>query len=204
MVITTTEPSRYVELDPAQSLWTAFHTLAPLVLIGTIEADGSPDVAPKHQATPLGHGTLFGFVCSPAHATYRNTVATESFTVGMPTPEMVLAASLAAGPRDTAGDKPTLDLLSLSPASAVDGVLVDGCRVHLECRLERIVDDLGDSALIVGRVVAAFASPRALLDSSDDQGELLDTFPLLAYVHPGRVGAVHETKEFPYHRGFHE
>jgi len=202
-VSTTTEPIRYVELDPADSLWTAFYTVAPLVLVGTIESDGSPDVAPKHQATPLGHGTLFGFVCSPAHATYRNAVATESFTVGFPSPEMVVAASLAAGPRDAAGDKPTLELLSLSPARVVDGVLVDGCRVHLECRLERIVDDLGGSALVVGRVVAAFASHRALLVSADDQRGLVDSSPLLTYVHPGRVAAVHETREFPYHQGFH-
>lgn len=187
------EPSRYVELDPTDDLFDSFYTVAPLVLVGTVEGDGSPDVAPKHQATPLGHTTLFGFVCSPTHATYRNVVATESFTVGYPPPGMVVAASLAAGPRDAAGGKPTLDLISLSPARSVPGVLVDGCRVQLECRLERVVDDLDGSALVVGRVVAAYASQKALDDST----------PLLAYVHPGRVASVHGTKEFPYHRGFH-
>lgn len=190
---TASEPTRYVELDPADGLWDSFYSVAPLVLVATLEADGSPDVAPKHQATPLGHTPLFGFVCSPAHATYRNAVATESFTVGFPPPGMVVAASLAAAPRDAAGDKPTLDLVSLSPARAVRGVLVDGCRVQVECRLERVVDDLDGSALVVGRVVAALASPKAQEH----------TTPLLAYVHPGRVTSVRETKEFPYHRGFH-
>lgn len=186
------EPSRYVELDADDGIWESFYTVAPLVLIGTIESDGSPDVAPKHQATALGHRSLFGFACSPTHATYRNAVATASFTVGYPPPGMVVAASLAAGPRDAVGEKPTLDMLGLSPSRVVDGVLVDGCRVQLECRLERVVDDLDDSVLIVGRVVAALASQRAL-DSAT---------PLLAYVHPGRVASIHETKEFPYHRGF--
>lgn len=187
------EPSKYVELDPADTLWESFYTVAPLALIGTMEVDGSPDVAPKHQVTALGHRSLIGFVCSPQHATYRNALATESFTVGFPPPEMVVAASLAAGPRDADGDKPTLDLISLSPARVIEGVLVDGCLVQLECRLERVIDDLDGSALLVGRVVAAFASQRALLDST----------PLLAYVHPGRIASVHDSKEFPYHRGFH-
>lgn len=188
------EPSRYVELDPGAALWESFYAVAPLVLIGTIEADGSPDVAPKHQATALGHGSLFGFACSPEHATYRNAVSTQAFTVGFPPPGLVVSASLAAAPRDAAGDKPTLDLISLSPARVITGVLVDGCLAQLECHLERVVDDLDDSVFIVGRVVAAFVSTRARDDST----------PLLAYVHPGRVASVHETKEFPYHRGFRQ
>lgn len=197
-----TQPHRYVPVDVASGLWEHFYTVAPLVLVGTIEHDGSPDVAPKHQATPIGHGTLFGFVCSEQHATYRNVLSTGAFTVGFPSPDMVLLASLAAAPRDAAGNKPTLELVSLSPATAVSGVLVDGCRAHLECRLHRVVDDLDGSALIVGRVVAAFVSQRALRDAGSDG--LPDESALLAYLHPGRVASIHESKEFPYHRGFHE
>lgn len=187
------EPSRYEALSADDPLWESFRTVAPLVLIGTVEADGSPDVAPKHQATPIGHGSLFGFVCSPEHATYRNVAARGTFTVGFPPPGLVVAASLAAAPRDARGNKPTLDLVSLSPARVVEGVLVDGCLAQLECRLERVVGDLDDSVLVVGRVAAAFVSTRVRDDST----------PLLAYVHPGRVASIHETKEFPYHRGFH-
>ena len=200
---TATEPSSYVPLSLEQPIWEQFYTVAPLVLIGTIEADGSPDIAPKHLAMPLSWRTLFGFVCSPRHATYRNAVANESFTVGFPSPELVLAASLAAGPRDAEVIKPTMDMLSLSPANVVEGVLVDGCRVHLECRLTRVVDELDENALLVGRVVAAYASRRARITADEDPEDAITRAPLLSYVHPGRVAAVHETKEFPYHRGFH-
>jgi flavin reductase (DIM6/NTAB) family NADH-FMN oxidoreductase RutF len=199
-----TEPSRYLPLSLDGTLWDDFYTVAPLVLIGTIEIDGSPDVAPKHLAMPLSRSPLFGFVCRPEHATYRNAVATSSFTVGYPSPELVLQASLAAGPRDSEGGKPTLDMMSLSPARVVDGVLVDGCRIQLECQLERVIDDLDDSALVIGRVVAAHASERALRETPEAAHDALAAAPLLAYVHPGRVAAIHETKPFPYHRGFHE
>jgi flavin reductase (DIM6/NTAB) family NADH-FMN oxidoreductase RutF len=197
---TATGISHYVPLGLDTPLWERFYTVAPLVLIGTLEVDGSPDIAPKHLAMPMSWRSLFGFVCSPSHATYRNTVATEAFTVGFPSPDLVLHASLAAAPRDADGVKPTLEMMSLSPAQLVDGVLVDGCPVQLECRLERVIDELDDNALLVGRVVAAYASQRALraLDPDDDA-----VVPLLAYVHPGRVATVHATKPFPYHRGFH-
>jgi flavin reductase (DIM6/NTAB) family NADH-FMN oxidoreductase RutF len=194
-----TQPSRYVSLQ-VDEVWEQVHTLAPLVLVGTLEADGAPDIAPKHLAMPMSWQTLFGFVCSPDHATYRNAVSSEAFTVGFPSPELVLQASLAAGPRDGDGDKPTLELLSLSPARVVDGVLVDGCRLHLECRLERVVDGLDENALLIGRVVAVHASERALRDGDDDA--VLEASPVLAYVHPGRVASVQHTKPFPYHRGF--
>jgi len=200
---TATEPSRYVSLSLATPVWDRFYSVAPLVLVGTIESDGSPDIAPKHLAMPMSWGALFGFVCSPGHATYRNAVATEEFTVGFPSPELVLQTSLAAGPRDADGDKPTLELMSLSPAHVVSGVLVDGCRVHLECRLERVVDDLEENSLLIGRIVAAHASQRALRSTEADDHDLLDRVPLLAYVHPGRVASVHQTKPFPYHRGYH-
>lgn len=196
------EPSRYSTIDPA-TVWESFFTVAPLVLVGTLEADGSPDIAPKHQATPLGTSGLFGFVCRPDHATLRNVLATDCFTVGYPSPSMVVQTSLAAAPRDAEGTKPTLDLMSLSPARAVNGVLVDGCPAHLECRLDRVIDDLGPDALVVGRVVAAHVSDRARRGEQVDDGDLIASAPVLAYVHPGRVASIHESKEFPYHRGFH-
>lgn len=196
------QPSRYVPIDTGGPLWDEFFTVAPLVLIGTIETDGSPDIAPKHQAMPVGHTRLFTFACHPEHATYRNAVANDSFTVGYPSPEMVLHTSLAASPRDAHGDKPTLDLMSLSPARTIDGVLVDGCRAHLECRLDRVIDDLDDTSLVVGRVVAAYVSQRARRLPDRDEDDLVGQAPLLAYVHPGRVARLGTTKAFPYHRGF--
>lgn len=197
------EPSHYVPLSLDGPLWDRFYSVAPLVLVGTLEPDGTPDIAPKHLAMPMSWRTLFGFVCSPDHATYRNALATEEFTVGYPSPELVLAASLAASPRDADGTKPTLELMSLAPAQAVNGVLVEGCRVQLECRLDRVVAELDDNALLIGRVVAAYVSQRALRENEQDAHDHIAATPVLAYVHPGRVAAVHETKPFPYHRGFH-
>lgn len=192
----------FVSLPTDHPVWERFPMVAPLVLVATLEPDGSADVAPKHLAMPVSWQNWFGFVCHPDHGTYRNIIATEQFTVGYPSPRMMLEASLAAAPRASDGSKPTVEVLSLRPAKVVEGVLVEGCRVHLECRLDRIVDDLGGNVLIIGRVVAAHVSEALLRSAEVDDHDLVHATPLVAYVHPGRVATVDETVSFPYHVGF--
>lgn len=194
--------SHYVTVPGEQPVWDRFAMLAPLVLVGTIEPDGEPDIAPKHMATPLSWDNYFGFVCHPDHGTFKNAVANSCFTVGYPTPQMVLHTSLAAAPRASDGSKPTVQALPLVPAKVVDGVLVEGCRVHLECSLDRVVDGLGENVLVVGRVLVAHVAEDALRGYDVDDADLVHDAPLLAYVHPGRVATVADTVSFPYHLGF--
>jgi len=194
--------TRYVSLSTDQPVWERFPMVAPLVLVGTIEPDGEADIAPKHLAMPVSWGNRFGFVCHPSHGTYRNVVATEAFTVGYPTPEMLLHTSLAAAPRASDGTKPTVQALPLAAAKKVEGVLVQGCRVHLECTLDRVIDDLDENVLVIGTVVAAHVAESALRTFDVDDADLVHAEPLLAYVHPGRVASIADTVSFPYHQGF--
>ena len=63
---------RPVPLPVDSPIWKSFFTVAPLVLVGTIESDGTThDLAPKHMAMPLGWSNFFCFACSPRHATQR-------------------------------------------------------------------------------------------------------------------------------------
>lgn len=199
---TQSTKTRYVSVPTEHSVWERFPILAPLVLVGTIEPDGEPDIAPKHLAMPMSWGNLFGFVCHPEHGTYKNLVANGSFSVGYPTPEMLLHTSLAAAPRASDGSKPTVQVLPTSAAKKIDGVLVDGCRLHLECTLDRVIDDLDGNVLVIGRVVAAHVAEQILRTFDVDDADLIHASPLLAYVHPGRVATVAETVSFPYHQGF--
>ena len=93
------EKNNIVEIDTTVPIWEQFFTVAPLVLIGTTEADGSLDLAPKHMVTPMGWQNYFGFVCTPRHHTCGNVDRTGVFTVSYPKPSQVLIASLAASPR---------------------------------------------------------------------------------------------------------
>lgn len=186
-----------VDLAVGRDLWGRVFTVAPLVLIGTTEAEGF-DLAPKHMAGPLGWEGFYGFVCTPAHATYRNLQAHPQFTVSFPRPEQILHATFAAATREDGGAKPSLTTVPTFPAKLVAPPLVEGCTLYLECELDRLVDGLGPNSLVIGRIVAAYAPREALRDADTDDADVIHRLGLLAYLAPGRFADVRESLAFPY------
>jgi flavin reductase (DIM6/NTAB) family NADH-FMN oxidoreductase RutF len=186
-----------VRLPTEVPIWNRFFIVAPLVLVGTKEPDDSYDIAPKHMAMPLGWNDRYCFVCTPRHATYANVRARQEFTVSFPLPEAVVVSSLAATAREEDA-KPNLAALTTFPASVVDGVLVDGCYLYLECALDRVVEGFGDAVLVVGRVVAAHVDERGLRISESEDTEIIRDLPLLAYISPGRFARIEATDSFPF------
>jgi flavin reductase (DIM6/NTAB) family NADH-FMN oxidoreductase RutF len=196
-----TRADRPIPLPTDRPIWDRFFGVFPLVIVGSKEGDHY-DLAPKHLAMPLGWENYFCFVCSPRHATYHNVRRHGAFTVSYPRPSGVLLASLAAAPRCEDASKPSLLALPTFPARRVDGVLVEGCSLFLECERHSVLDGFGPNSLIVGTVVAAAAHEDALRAAERDEGEQLYEHPLLAYVSPGRLAEVRQTAAFPFPRGF--
>lgn len=190
-----------VPLQTGAPLWSRFFTVSPLVLVATKEAKGF-DIAPKHMAMPLGWENYYCFVCSAHHATFRNVLEHRAFTVSFPDEGLLLQTGLAASPRAADASKPALAALATFPARAVEGVLVDGCRLYLECELERVVDGFGRASLVVGRVVAAAAREDALRDGETDDADLISRSGIPAYLYPGRFATVRETVAFPFPADF--
>jgi flavin reductase (DIM6/NTAB) family NADH-FMN oxidoreductase RutF len=176
--------------------------VAPLVVIGSRQPDGTFDLAPKHMATPFGWQNYYGFVCTPRHATYQNIQRERQFTVSFPRPTQVVTSSLAASPRCEDASKPLLALLATHPATTVDGVFVRDCALVLECTLHSITDGFGANSLIVGQIVAAAVDEEYLRVSERDEGEQVFASPLLAYVSPGRYAEIRQTAQFPFPKGF--
>lgn len=190
-----------IELDVSQPIWDRFFYVCSLVIVGTREADGSHDLAPKHMAIPIGWQNYFGFVCSPTHGTQSNAERTGEFTVTYPRPDQLLQTSLAASPRYEEAGKPALSALPVVPARVVDGVLVQGGYLELECELDRIIDGFGINSLIIGRIVAARVAEDAMRVMDSDDADLLHGAPLLAYLSPGRFSRVDESYSFPFPAG---
>ena len=191
-----------IRLDVSRPIWDRFFTVAPLVVVGSKEPDGTYDLAPKHMAMPLGWQNYYAFVCSPQHATYRNIRRERQFTVSFPRPTEIVASSLAASPRCEDDTKPALALLPRRRAAAVDGVLIDDCYLYLECTLHSMLDGFGANSLIIGDIVAASASEEYLRMDDRDGGDQLFQSPLLVYVSPGRYATLRETTQFPLPEGF--
>lgn len=195
------ELQRLVELDVRQPIWDRFFWVAPLVLVGTREADGGHDLAPKHMAMPMGWENYFGFVCTPRHSTYGNILRDRVFTVTYPRPGQLVLTSLAAAPRYGDDGKPALAALPVFPAEKVDGVLVEGGAVFLECELDRMVDGFGVNSLVIGRIVAARVAEDAQRNDDVDDQSLVHEAPVLAYLHPGRFAPIGDSLSFPFPAG---
>ncbi|MCI0459169.1 MAG: flavin reductase [Gemmataceae bacterium] len=196
------DPDKLIPLTTEQPIWERFFTVAPLVLVGSKEADGRYNLAPKHLAMPLGWQNFYCFVCSPGHTTYHNIARHRAFTVSYPRPSQVLLASLAAAPRCEDRSKPSLLALPTFPAACVDGVLVQDCYLYLECTLQQILDGFGPNSLIVGNVVAAAARESALRRQEQDESDQIYHDPLLAYLSPGRMAEIRQSTAFPFPKDF--
>lgn len=191
-------PTDVVELDISRPVWDRCFMVAPLVLVGTRDEDGSLDLAPKHMAFPLGWQNYFGFVCSPKHHTHTNIQRSGEFTVSYPRPSQVLYASLAASPRYTDGPKTVLQSFATFPAREIDGEFIEDAYLFLECRHYKTVDGFGDNCLITGEVVAAYGHPDFVRSSEYDDQELIHDAPLLAYLPPGRFATITRSNAFPF------
>ena len=194
-------PENMVPLE-LSTIWERVFTVAPLVIIGTREENGRFDLAPKHLATPLSWKNHFGFVCTPAHATYQNIKREKVFTVSYPRPTQMVLTSLTASPRDEDGAKPALSLLSTFPAQKINGRFIQDGYLYFECELDRIIDGFDVNSLIAGRIIAAYAAADSLRQSDLDDNELLHNAPLLAYVNWGRFARISESYAFPFMTGF--
>ena len=182
---------RRVSIPVDEPVWNDVFTVAPLVLVGTREGGGGL----RSRAEAHGHAARLGQLLllrlHPRHATQDTLERTGEFTVSYPRPSQIIQTGLAAGARAEDGSKPGLHALSTFAASAVDGVLVEGAYLWLECALDRVLDGFGDNSLIIGRVVAASVDEAALRepDASENDDPVAEA-PLLAYLSPGRFAAI--------------
>ena len=190
------------KLEVSASIWENFFSVFPLVLVGSRDPGGDYDLAPKHMAMPVSWKNHYGFVCAPHHRTYQNIRERKEFTVSYPRPSQIVITSLAADPRAEDDTKPALKALPTFKAVTVDGVFIKDAYVFLECRLEKIIDDLGGNSLIIGEIVGAQVDDEFLRFSEGDDQSLIHASPLLAYLYPGRFAKIDQSFSFPFPTGF--
>lgn len=173
-----------------------------VVLVGTKEPETDYNLAPKHMVTPLGWSGYYGFACSPDHGTSQNIKRTEEFTISYPRPDQIVSISLSAETRDSNDEKPALEALETLEAPTIDAPFVAEGYIYLECKLKKIVDDLGENNFIIGEIVNKYVHEDALRQPDRDDADLIKENPILAYLHPERYTEIEYSQAFPFPKKF--
>ena len=198
---TPTELDHVVELSLDMPIWNRVFTVAPLVVVGSRDASGWYELAPKHLALPLGWDRFFGFVAKEEETTHRNVKRDRCFTVSFPNPSSVVVTSLAAPHGNEENRKAVLQAVPTVRATGMDGVFVSDSYLFLECELDRIVSGFGDYSLICGLIRRAAVDKESLRLFEHDDQVMLQRHPLLAFLAPERYAILRSTHRFPVPNG---
>jgi hypothetical protein len=90
----TDDADKVISLRTDRPVWDRVFRVFPLAIVGSREAEGRCNLAPKHLANPLGWGNHFGFVCSPDHSTYHNVRRHGAFTLSSNTVQRRMTIAL--------------------------------------------------------------------------------------------------------------
>ena len=194
----------FLSLNVNETIWDHFYTVAPLVVIGSIENE-EYDLSPKHMVTPIGFSNYLGFVCTPRHRTYHNIKKEKKFTVSFVRPSQVLLTSLSAIPR-CENNHFTKEIVKKIPTITTrrkDNIFIADSYVLFECTLHKIIDGFDDYSIITGKIEAAFVHKDYKIFSEVDQQKHIYDNPILAYIAQGRFASIKETFSFPYPKDFH-
>ncbi len=162
----------------------------PVVLITTVNREGTPNAAVKTNFMTVSSMTSYAFCCSPEHHTYQNIMETGEFVINVPTEDVaskVLKAAIITEKPCPAGlNEIERAGLTPIPSEKVSPPRVKECGAHYECLL-----DWYKGGLILGKVVAASVD-QSLMDGTDNR-----KFIVIGVGRADSYGVVCETKKWP-------
>ncbi len=150
----------------------------PIGWIGSISADGIPNLAPYSFFNCVS-GAPPTFVFSPGRGGRKDTLANVrdvgEFTINIVTVEVVEAMNATSASHAAEVDEFEAAGLTAIPSLSVRPPMVGECRANIECVVTQIVDvghpDHG-SALVIGEATEFHVDPALLDGTRVDQAEL--------------------------------
>jgi len=162
----------------------------PVVLITTVNREGTPNVAVKTNFMTVSSMTYYAFCCSLEHHTYRNIMETGEFVINVPTEdiisEVLKAAMITEKPCPAGLNEIERAGLTPIPSEKVRPPRVKECGAHYECLLDWYRGDL-----IVGKVVAVSVD-KSLMNRTDKR-----KFIVIGVGRTDSYGTISETKKWP-------
>jgi len=155
----STFDDQFVSIPLDKWQWHPSPLPGPVVLITTVDVDGTPDVAPKSWFTVAAFtGPVLGFGCTEEHRTCRNIRATGQFTVNIPGVDLADAIWRMPDADDRFADAG----LRTTPGKTITVPAIRECHAHLECQLDQIAEFAEGEVFIFGTVKLVEVKKTAL------------------------------------------
>lgn len=176
-----------VLLNPDKRTWHPSPLVGQIVLVTTLNADGTSNVAPKSWVSMMAfEPSLLAIGCNLNHWTAQNVLRDKEFVVNVPGAELAEVAWQSHAlphprPVEAAGLTPI-------PALKVKPPRVEECKAHLECVLDQHLT-YGDEVILLGRIVSVSVDREAF--ESNAPYEYLRTF---VYLDDGMYGVIERAR----------
>ena len=121
---------RFASIPLDKWAWHPSPLVCQVVLVGSVDATGIVDIAPKSNCAVAAFDPLtYGFGCQRDHQTCRNIIATGEFTINIPTVEQ--ADAVWAMVDVPAADRLATTGLTTVPGKTVAVPVIEQCACHL-------------------------------------------------------------------------
>jgi flavin reductase (DIM6/NTAB) family NADH-FMN oxidoreductase RutF len=151
---------RKVPVPVDKRKWHPSPILGQLVLVTTVNKDGTSNVAPKNWISYMAFGpSIIALGCNRKHWTVKNILRTEEYVINIPGSD-IIDKIWEAGYLDHPRPVESLDLTAI-PSLKVKPPRIEECGAHLECVLDRHFE-YGDEVIILGKIVAASIDEAAM------------------------------------------
>jgi flavin reductase (DIM6/NTAB) family NADH-FMN oxidoreductase RutF len=177
-----------IDLCLDKHTWHPSPLLGQIVLVTTLNQDGTSNLAPKSWVSMMAFAPpILALGCNLEHRTAQNILDRKEFVVNVPGAEwvkVVWKSSELPHPRpvQAAG-------LTPMPAVKVKPPRIAECKAHLECKLDRHLA-YGDEVILLGEIVAVSVDREAY--QAKDPYEYLR---MLVYLEEAAYGVIERARQ---------
>ncbi len=162
---------------------------AAVVLIGTNDAQGMPNLAPKSWIQMVSfEPSVLMFSGTIDNPTEQNILFTRGFTVN--TVDSSQAKTVYGCLQWHGRERIEKMRMTVTPAKEISAPVVDQCRAHLECKLIE-TKQIGSGFVIFGEIIAAAIDKNILTVEPGKRYELLDQ---IVFLENKTYARIHQTK----------
>lgn len=162
-----------------------------IVLVSTVNRNGTPNVAPKSWISMVAlRPAIIGFGCNLKHRTARNILQTREFVINVPGGDLARNIwKTGESPHNGAAKLQRLGF-TLVPSVTVSPPGLLECRAHLEC-IYNSDKRYGDEVWFFGEIVFASLDGKALQGSYEQRYKYLNPIFYLEEKTYGTLGNIH-------------